>query len=144
MLSPVVHTGRVDVFRSRQFDAWVRRLLEKARGGDAVALATAKHLADQIAYLRALATPPEREEETARLKWVRQSRRHLLWRLSHAHDERVAVRLIVWFDEEEDVAVIALFAADKARMGDIFYDSVGTRGDQIVDLWKSDKMGGRR
>ena len=134
----------VDVLRSRQFDAWVRRLLEKARGGDAVALATAKHLADQIAHLRNLVKPPEREEETARLKWVRQSRRYLLWRLSHPHDEHVAVRLIVWFDEEEDAAVIVLFAADKARMGDIFYDSVGARGDQVVDLWKSEKMGGRR
>jgi len=26
-----------------------------------------------------------------------------------------------------------LFGADKARMGDVFYDSVGRRADQIID-----------
>lgn len=32
-------------------------------------------------------------------------------------------------------AVIALFAGDKARMGDIFYDSVGTRADAAIESW---------
>ncbi|MCL2423796.1 MAG: hypothetical protein FWD11_07910 [Micrococcales bacterium] len=134
----------MDVLRSRQFDRWVRTLLDHVRDGDPVALAMAKHVSDQIAYLRELAKPPTLDEETATLKWVRQSRKYLLWRLSHPHDALVAARLIVWFDDETDTAVIALFAGDKAQMGDLFYDSVGTRGDQIVDLWKAEKLGGKQ
>ena len=43
-------------------------------------------------------------------------------------------RLIVWFPAG-DHAVVALFAGDKARMGDVFYDSVGTRADAAIDAW---------
>ena len=28
-----------------------------------------------------------------------------------------------------------VFANDKGRMGDVFYDSVGSRADQIIDRW---------
>lgn len=31
--------------------------------------------------------------------------------------------------------MIALFAGDKARMGDVFYDSVGTRADAAIETW---------
>ncbi|MCL2091088.1 MAG: hypothetical protein FWH11_07710 [Micrococcales bacterium] len=130
----------MDVLRSRQFDMWVRNLVEKARDGDVVAFATAKYVSDQITYLRGLTRPPNLEDETATLKWVRQSRRYQLWRLSHPYDGLVAARLIVWFDDEHNTAVIALFAGDKARIGDAFYASVGTRGDQVVDLWKAERM----
>jgi hypothetical protein len=30
---------------------------------------------------------------------------------------------------------VASFANNTARMGDVIYDSVGTRADQIVDHW---------
>lgn len=33
---------------------------------------------------------------------------------------------------------MALFAGDKAAMGDVFYDSVGTRADQIIERWLND------
>ena len=45
-----------------------------------------------------------------------------------------SVRRIVWFPAG-DHAVVALFAGDKARMGDVFYDSVGTRADAAIDAW---------
>jgi DNA-binding transcriptional regulator YiaG len=32
--------------------------------------------------------------------------------------------------------VVALFAADKARLGDVFYDGVAARSDPLVDQWK--------
>ncbi len=32
--------------------------------------------------------------------------------------------------------VVALFAADKARLGDVFYDSVAARADPLIDQWK--------
>lgn len=73
-------------------------------------------------------------EESATLKRVRQSRRFPIWRVSHPYREGVALRLIVWFPDSGR-AVVALFAGDKARMGDVFYDSVGTRADAAIDSW---------
>ncbi len=32
--------------------------------------------------------------------------------------------------------VVALFAADKARLGDVFYDGVAARADPLIDQWK--------
>ena len=44
------------------------------------------------------------------------------------------MRIIVWFPAD-DQAVIALFAGDKARIGDVFYGSVGARADAAIDQW---------
>ncbi|CUU59967.1 hypothetical protein Ga0074812_13391 [Parafrankia irregularis] len=32
--------------------------------------------------------------------------------------------------------VVALFAADKVRLGDVFYDGVAARADPMIDQWK--------
>ena len=32
--------------------------------------------------------------------------------------------------------VVALFAADKAKLGDVFYDGVAARADPVIDQWK--------
>lgn len=80
--------------------------------------------------------PPTRDTETATLKWVRQSKRYPLWRVSHPYREGGAVRLICWFPPDSDTVVVALFAGDKARIGDVFYNSVGTRADALIDQWK--------
>ncbi len=32
--------------------------------------------------------------------------------------------------------VVAVFAAEKARLGDVFYDSVAIRADPMIDQWK--------
>lgn len=32
--------------------------------------------------------------------------------------------------------VVALFAGDKARIGDVRYNFVGTRADAIIEHWK--------
>lgn len=74
-------------------------------------------------------------EDTAMLKRVRQSRQHPVWRVSHPYREGIAFRLICWFPPGQDRVVVALFAGEKASMGDVFYDSVGTRADQIIDRW---------
>lgn len=34
--------------------------------------------------------------------------------------------------------MVALFAGEKASMGDVFYDSVGSRADQVIERWLSD------
>lgn len=56
-----------------------------------------------------------------------------------AYSVRVILRgvLIDWSDNQH--AVIALFAGDKARMGDAFYDTVGTRADAAIEKWKRGK-----
>jgi hypothetical protein len=70
------------------------------------------------------------------LRKVRQSHRHQLWRVSHAYHPEVAVRLICWFPPESGTVVVAVFAAEKAKLGDVFYDSVAARADPMIDQWK--------
>lgn len=47
------------------------------------------------------------------------------------------MRLIAWFPPQAPGRVVlALFAGDKARIGDVFYNSVGARADVAIDQWK--------
>ncbi|MDH3052278.1 hypothetical protein QEN42_20820 [Gordonia alkanivorans] len=87
----------------------------------------------ELQVLADLEEPPV--VESATLKRVRQSKRYVVWRVSHPYREGVAVRLIVWFPDDAHV-VVALFSGDKARMGDVFYDSVGPRADVAIEAWK--------
>lgn len=131
----------MEVHRSQQFKRWADNLVAKAKTGDQHALRMAKHVLDELNYLKSLETAPE--HETATLKRVRQSRNHPVWRLSHPFDPEMAVRIICWFDDQSDIVVVALFAADKAPMGDVFYDSVGSRADQTINQWKIENEGKR-
>ena len=79
-------------------------------------------------------------QESATLKRVRQARRHELWRVAHPFDPEVAIRLIVWFPDDE-TAVVALMGFDKARLGDVWYSSAAIRGEAMVDQWLRDKQG---
>ena len=58
-----------------------------------------------------------------------------LWRVSHAYHPEVAVRLICWFPPDTGKEFVALFAADKAKLGDLFYDRVAARADPMIDQW---------
>lgn len=115
-----------------EFGAWLDRLESDAET-DAIASRRLDYITAQLQLLNELTGIPE--EESATLKRVRQSKRHPVWRLSHPYDPQVAVRLIVWFPDDER-AVIALLAGDKAQIGDVFYDSVGVRADAAIDQWK--------
>lgn len=44
----------------------------------------------------------------------------------------MAVRLIIWFPPDTNTVVVALFAGDKAHMGDVFYNSVDPRADVAI------------
>jgi hypothetical protein len=77
-------------------------------------------------------------DDSAVLKRVRQSRRHVVWRVSHPFVAGIALRLICWFPPDEDRVVVALFSGDKASMGDVFYDSVGVRADRLIDRWMNE------
>jgi hypothetical protein len=86
-----------------------------------------------------LPKPPAETEETATLKWVRQSAKYgkyLVWRVSHGFDTEVAVRVICWFPPDDVTVVVVLFAGDKGKIGDIFYNSVPARADNIIEQWR--------
>lgn len=115
-----------------EFDQWLDRL-ELAAESNPLAQRQLDHVIAQLQALQELDQEPE--AESASMRRVRQSRKYPVWRLSHSYDPGVAVRLIVWFPDNKH-AVVALFAADKAAMGDVFYDSVGSRADAAIDTWK--------
>jgi hypothetical protein len=104
--------------------------------GDARSRLLLTFTARALDQLRKLADPPTDDTETATLRRVRQSRRCELWRVSHAYHPQVAVRLICWFPPGAGTVVVALYATDKAKLGDVFYDGVAARADPLIDQWK--------
>ena len=120
-----------------ELERWLDRLDQAVEAGDPVAKIRKVYILTQFKYLREMEAPPtpDIEKATKRIKRVRQSRHHEVWRLDHPFDERVALRLIVWFPPESDTVLVALFAGDKKRMGDTFYNSVGTRADAAIESW---------
>jgi hypothetical protein len=122
-----------------QFWAYVDRLEADARAGDRRARQVLKYLVDELAVLQEREGPPSNAEESLDLKWVRQSRRYPLWRVSHPFDVEVAIRLICWFPPNSATVVVALFSGDKKKIGDVWYDSVASRADPLIDQWKREK-----
>lgn len=119
----------------QEFDRWLDRLEVEAKNGDRRSQLLFELVSSELVRLQRLDSPPTRETETAMLKWVRQSRRYPVWRVSHPYREGIAVRLICWFPPGSNTVVIALFAGDKGRIGDVWYDGVGTRADAVIDQW---------
>lgn len=115
---------------SDEFDGWLDRLEARADAGEPIAGRTLELVTAQLQVLEDLDAEPK--EESATLKRVRQSRTYEVWRVAHPYEPDLAVRLIVWFPPEADTVVVALFAGDKARMGDVFYNSVGPRADVAI------------
>ncbi|MGH3250582.1 MAG: hypothetical protein ACRDOI_30850 [Trebonia sp.] len=126
----------MDIDWPADFGRWLDRLEDEARSGDQRSRMLLAFTARALDQLRNLTEPPAKETETATLRWVRQSRRYPLWRVSHAYHPQVAVRLICWFPPGAATAVVALFAADKAKLGDVFYNGVAARADPMIDQWK--------
>ncbi|GAA1024106.1 hypothetical protein Aple_095400 [Acrocarpospora pleiomorpha] len=126
----------VDIDWPADFGNWLDRLEADARAGDEHSRLMLVFTARALDQLRNLSEPPDQEEETATLRWVRQSRRYPLWRVSHAYHPEVAARLICWFPPDTGKAVVALFAGNKARLGDLFYNGVAARADALIDQWK--------
>ncbi|SDI46145.1 hypothetical protein SAMN05421505_1546 [Sinosporangium album] len=126
----------MDIDWPADFGNWLDRLEADARAGDEHSRLMLVLTARALDQLRNLSEPPDREEELATLRWVRQSRRYPLWRVSHAYHPEVAVRLICWFPPDTGKVVVALFAGNKARLGDLFYNGVAARADALIDQWK--------
>jgi len=107
----------VRIYWPAEFGDWLARVRETAANGDEHATVLLKYTA-------------------AALEPLRQSRRHQVWRISHPYHEGVAMRLICWFPPGSKTAVVTAPAGDKARIGDIWYSSVATRADALIDQWK--------
>ena len=116
---------------SREFDAQYDRMeADDSPSG----LARFRLLLFMLKRLQEQPTAPT--DDTAMIKQVRQSRKFQVWRVSHPFVRGIALRLICWYPPDKpDRVVVALFAGDKAGMGDVFYDSVGTRADQMIARW---------
>ncbi len=97
-----------------------------------IAVERLAHLGALLGKLRELPTKPAVESATLRI--VRQATRHELWRVAHPFDADVALRIIVWFPQV-DQAVLAVFAFDKAHLGDVWYDRAAVEGQALVDQW---------
>lgn len=126
----------MDIDWPAEFGRWLDRVEDDARSGNERSRLILAYTARALDQLRNLPGPPSEEDETATLRQVRQSRRYQLWRVSHAFHEDVAVRLICWFPLDTGKVVVALFAADKAKLGDVFYDGVAARADPMIDQWE--------
>lgn len=119
-----------------EFDRWYDQLIERAEAGDARALEQVALVDAGLGVLQDLPAAPQ--VNTPTLRRVAQSRRHPVWRVAHPFVRGVAIRLIVWFPPHRPgEAVVVLFGADKAQMGDVFYDSVGPRADVAIDRYLS-------
>ena len=127
------HTACVRVELTNEIDRWLTRLEGQANGGNAHASEQLDYVTAALELLDDLTEPPT--TESVQLKRVRQSRQHQLWRTSHPFHRGIAIRLICWFPPDADSVVVAVLAGDKARIGDVFYDSVGTRADAAINTW---------
>lgn len=123
----------VDVDAPEEFFDWLDRTESKAQSGDEGARRLLARATHALAQLRSLEGPPT--AETPDLKRVRQSKDFQVWRTAHPFDPDIAFRLICWFPPDSTTVVVALFGADKAGMGDVFYASVGTRADAAIRHW---------
>ena len=127
------YTRVVDVDAPEEFFDWLDRVEAKADTGDAASVRVLARVTDALVQLRELDGPPA--EDRPDLKRVRQSKKFPVWRTAHPFDAQIALRLICWFPPGSNSVVVALFAADKARMGDVFYDGVGARADVAIARW---------
>lgn len=125
----------MDVDAPEEFFDWLDRTEALARSGNKHARRLLARATDALAQLRSLLGHPN--EETPDLKRVRQSKDFQVWRTAHPFDPDIAFRLICWFPPDTETVVVALFGADKAQMGDVFYNSVGTRADTAIRQWLS-------
>ena len=72
----------MDIDWPAEFGRWLDRIEDDARSGDERSRLILAYTASALDQLRNLPGPPGRDDETATLRQVRQSRRYQLWRVS--------------------------------------------------------------
>lgn len=120
---------------TRDFGDWLDQVTERADRGDRHSQLMLDLVTAELSVLQDLTSMPD--VETPTLRRVRQSGRNPVWRVGHPYVPGAAVRLIAWFPPQRpEEVVVALFANDKAQMGDVFYDSVGSRADVAISRYR--------
>lgn len=59
-----------------------------------------------------------------------------LWRSKHTHRNGYAMRLIVWFDDDNPDVVYIVYAGNKHPLHDIWYDRAVNESEHEVDRIK--------
>lgn len=115
------------------FDRWLTDLEGRADSGDAVAVTQLRLVTAELTLLTRLSGYPTKE--TASLLRVRQKRWYEIWRVSHEYVDGIAMRTICWFPPSNPDTVVVVFAGDKARAGDVFYDNIGIKADGYIEQY---------
>lgn len=119
-----------------EYQGWRDRISKAASEGDRVAIERHR-LADlELDKLQELKHEPD--ENSVSMMRVRQSGKFPLWRLSHPYVKNIAVRTIVWFPSDDEIVLVAI-GGDKGQMGDVFYDSIGSRADQAIEKYLKER-----
>lgn len=93
----------------------------------------------EMDLLERLTAPPRIDSK--KICRIRSSKQHQIWRVSHPFVDGIAIRLIVWFPPVEIIpSAVVVLGANKAEMGDIFYDGVGARADGAINKWVREKQ----
>ena len=83
---------------------------------------------------RSLTRLTERPSEpTANLTPVVQAARHNIWRISHLYQDGYAVRLLVWFPDDNADEIVIVFAGNKHPNHDLWYDRATREAEAAVD-----------
>ena len=113
-----------------EFDRWWENIESNS---DPLSRRIATVVIAQMKFLTDLESRPK--ENMATLRKVSQSKKYQLWRVSHPYEKNIAVRLIVWFLPDTDAVVVVAQGANRAPIGDIYYDGIGNRADATINKW---------
>ena len=72
-------------------------------------------------------------EPTAHLTPLVQATRHNIWRIKHPHQDDYAVRLLLWFPDDNDDEIVIVFAGNKHPNHDLWYDRATRETEAAVD-----------
>lgn len=121
---------------TREFDRWWQNI-EKRQSLDLRSRQIAVIVGTQLDFLQALGQMPE--EDSLQIRRVSLSKKNSLWRISHPYREGIAIRLVVWFPQYDRDLALVVMGVDKSKVGDIFYDGVGNRSDNLIREYLQDE-----
>ena len=119
-----------------EFDRWWQNI-EERQTLDVRSRQIAGIVGAQLDFLQDLRQMPV--VQTLQFRRVVQSKEFPLWRVSHPRREDIAMRLVVWFPPFDGDLLLVVMGVNKARMGDIFYDGVGNRADNLIREYLRDE-----
>jgi hypothetical protein len=120
----------VDIGWQTDFGRWLDRLEEQARSGDQRSRTFLTFTARALDQLRSLADPPGDDDETATCGRFGSHAGISCGAPGGGRPPDLLVPARVWHRRGRSVR------GEKAKLGDVFYDSVAARADPLIDQWK--------